>query len=107
MLNLKSLKKDIILAPFTTYKIGGPADYFIEVTTKEELSTAILESRNNKIPYFLLGTGANVLIGDKGYRGLVIHNLANNFHFKSKKLIAESGATIADLIEASAEKELS
>lgn len=101
------VKKNEVLAPYTTYKIGGLADYFIEAHNCIELEKAVKEARENGLDYFLLGTGANILIGDRGFRGLVIHNKADNFKFDHTKLIAESGAIIADLIKATAEKGLS
>lgn len=100
MLALPNLKQNEPLAPYTTYKIGGPADYFISVKTKEELVTAIRAAKTENLPYFILGCGANILVRDKGIRGLVIHNEAKNVIFESNyKLIAESGAIVADLIE--------
>lgn len=99
-INIPRLEKNKPLAPFTTYKIGGPADLFVEVHTIDELVNAIGEARKNNIPFFLLGCGANILVTDKGFRGLVIRNAANKVtFFDNGKVAAESGATIADLIE--------
>lgn len=102
-----NIQKNIILAPYTTYHIGGPADYFVIAHTKHQLSEAIMYARKNNMPYFVLGTGANILCSDKGFRGLVIKNEASGFHFKNNILVAESGATIASLIEESFENGLS
>ena len=71
-MKIPHLKINEILAPYTTYQIGGLADYFVIVHNSEELITAVLEARKNNIPYFILGKGANILFGDKGFRGLVI-----------------------------------
>lgn len=67
-------KKQEPLARYTTLKIGGPADVFIEATTVEELVHAIRIAREKHIPVFVLGGGTNILIGDKGIRGLVVKN---------------------------------
>jgi UDP-N-acetylmuramate dehydrogenase len=100
MLDLPGLEKNVRLAPYTTYQIGGPADLFVEVFSAEELVAAVKAARIEKIPYFVLGTGANILITDKGFRGLVIRNLATRIEFLSgNKVRAESGVTIAKLIE--------
>lgn len=107
MLNLTNLKKDIALAPYTTYKIGGKADYFFTACDKDGLVKAINESKRNKIPFFVLGTGANILVGDRGFRGLVIHNKAQDLKFENNLLIAVSGALISDLINVSLGKGLS
>jgi len=102
-----NIQKNIILAPYTTYQIGGPADYFIVVKTKDQLAEAITYARENNLVYFVLGTGANILFGDKGFRGLIIKNEAENARVEDNRLIAESGATIASLIQKTAVEELS
>ncbi|MEK9171911.1 MAG: UDP-N-acetylmuramate dehydrogenase, partial [Patescibacteria group bacterium] len=107
MLNLANLEENVRLAPYTTYKIGGKADYFFTAYSKDDLVKAINESRERKIPFFVLGSGANILIGDGGFRGLVIHNKAQNFRFNDNLLTTESGAVISDLIDSSIAKGLS
>jgi UDP-N-acetylmuramate dehydrogenase len=91
------------LAPYTTFKIGGPADLFYETDTAEDLAVAVTAARRHGVPYFLLGLGANVLIADKGYRGLVIRNTARHHEFREAGdhclLWTESGATVKDLIQ--------
>jgi len=66
------------LAPYTTFKIGGPADFFFEAQTKEELIKAVEAARKVETSYFILGGGSNILIGDKGFRGLVVKNRSKN-----------------------------
>jgi UDP-N-acetylmuramate dehydrogenase len=107
VIDIPNLQKDIILAPYTTYKIGGSADYFVVAKSKDELVNAVIKARKNNIPHFILGTGANILIGDKGFRGLIIKNEAKNIEIQSNQVIADSGVAIADLIEITKEKELS
>ena len=99
MLKLPNLQRDVKLAPFTTYQIGGPADYFVEVHGSHELAEAVRTARSAKVPYFVLGTGANILVTDKGFRGLVIRNRADAVKVAGHKLTAESGATVAATIE--------
>jgi UDP-N-acetylmuramate dehydrogenase len=92
-----------ILAPYTTFRIGGPADLFYQARTADELAAAILAAREHGVPLFLLGLGANILIGDRGFRGLVIRNLARELRFspRERTVRAESGAVVwPDLIEA-------
>ncbi len=60
------------LAPYTTWKIGGPADLFIVPETKEQLIKAINILREAGMPWMKIGKGSNMLISDKGYRGAVI-----------------------------------
>lgn len=62
------------LANHTTFKVGGPADLFFVAKTIADLVHAIRETANLKIPVLILGSGSNVIVGDKGFRGLVIKN---------------------------------
>src|SRR5688500_8117511 len=90
------------IAPYTTFRIGGPADVMFEAQTADELATAVLVARELDIPYFVLGLGANILVGDKGFRGLFIRNAAKHYCFSDDgTLWVESGAVIADLIKES------
>jgi UDP-N-acetylmuramate dehydrogenase len=87
------------LAPYTTFRIGGPADVLFDARTADELATAISTARQAGIPWFVLGLGANVLIGDRGIRGLVIRNAAAAHTISPEgKLWTESGAVMQDLV---------
>ena len=93
------LERHTALAPYTTFRIGGPADLFFQADTADSLATAILTARAAQVPYFVLGLGANVLISDRGFRGLVIRNVASHFRFGDDGgLWVESGAVMAKLI---------
>jgi UDP-N-acetylmuramate dehydrogenase len=99
-----------VLAPYTTFRIGGPADLYYEARTADELATALLAARHHGVPHFLLGLGANILIGDRGVRGLVIRNLARRVDFfpEEQRVRAESGTVVyPDLIEAAIDHALS
>lgn len=88
------IRRDVELGPFTTFQIGGPADLFFEAESDDELAEAILAARELSIPYFLLGRGANILIGDRGFRGLVIRSGARHLEVRpdEARLWVESGA---------------
>lgn len=60
------------LSAHTSFRTGGPADFFYQPADEEDLGTVIRSCIQEKIPYFLLGGGANILVSDKGVRGLVI-----------------------------------
>jgi UDP-N-acetylmuramate dehydrogenase len=93
------LTRDVVLAPYTTFKIGGPADLFYRAHTADELAAAVIAARETGVPVFVLGLGANVLVGDRGVRGLVIKNEARGATWHDDgRLRAESGAVVADLI---------
>lgn len=106
-LDLPNVQSNVLLAPYTTYRIGGPADRFVVVHSRDELAAAVIAARGAGVPWFLLGTGANILIGDGGYRGLVVHNRAAGWRLEDDRLTVESGATIAELIELTASAGLS
>ena len=98
-------RTDVRLAPYTTFKIGGPADLYCEPSSADELALAVLAARELEVPYFVLGLGANILIGDRGFRGLVIRNVAHHERWGDDgKLWVESGAVIRDLISESAHR---
>ncbi|MFN2397875.1 MAG: UDP-N-acetylmuramate dehydrogenase [Gemmatimonadaceae bacterium] len=93
------LKRAEMLGPYTTFRIGGPADLLYEATTADELEAAVRSARSARVPYFVLGLGANILVGDKGFRGLVIRNTSKHTRWTSDgKLWVESGTVVADLI---------
>lgn len=98
------IREHITLAPYTTFGIGGPADFFVEVFSEEELIDAVAFARDKNLKVFLLGTGANILIGDKGFAGLVIKNEAKKTVMEQTILTAESGATVADVIDYTTKK---
>ena len=103
VLGADRVQRRVQLAPYTTFKIGGPADLFFEARSADELARAVSAARENGVPYFVLGLGANILIGDRGFRGLVIRNAADAFEFSSAgTLRTESGAVMKTLIQEAA-----
>jgi len=107
-LTAERLRTDVPLAPFTTFKIGGPADMLYDATAADDLANAVTAARAAGIPFFVLGLGANILIGDRGFRGLVIRNTADHVQFPSSASIrAESGAVMADVIRTAVGRGLS
>ncbi|MGI9139630.1 MAG: FAD-binding protein, partial [Gemmatimonadaceae bacterium] len=98
-------RRDEPLAPYTTFKIGGPADLYYEADSADDLAAAVVAVRRTGLPYFVLGLGANILVGDRGFRGLVIRNVAKHFRFSDDgKLWVESGAVMADIIPQAVER---
>ncbi|MEZ4210461.1 MAG: UDP-N-acetylmuramate dehydrogenase [Patescibacteria group bacterium] len=96
----RGLREGVLLAPYSTYQIGGKADFLVEVETVEELQSVIGWAKQEGIKYFVVGTGANLLFLDEGYRGLVIANRAKKFVIDGEVLEAGSGAVVADIIKA-------
>ena len=102
------LRQLVSLAPLTTFKIGGPADVLYDATSADDLASAITTARTVGTPFFVLGLGANVLVGDRGFRGLVIRNTAAQLEFPSANAVrAESGLVMAELIRITVARGLS
>ncbi len=96
------------LAPFTTFQIGGPADLFYRARTASDLARAVASARTLEIPTFLLGRGANILVSDAGYRGLVVKSEVGGVEFQDREYVtAGSGVQIyPDLIQATVRRGL-
>ncbi len=95
------LRRDEPLAPYTTFKVGGPSDLYYPAGSAEDLVHAVMVARRSGVPLFVLGLGANILVGDRGFRGLVIRNEARAVTFHDDGHVdAESGAIVGDLIHA-------
>jgi len=102
------LERDVPLAPLTTFRIGGPADVLFRARTEDELATAVQAARGEGIPYFLLGRGANILVGDGGFRGLVIRSEVGGVDFlEDHRVRAGAGVeTYPHLIDATVSRGL-
>lgn len=72
------IKENVILKPYTTFKAGGPARYYAEPSSTEDIIELISYAKENNLKYFVLGAGSNILISDNGFDGLVIR-LGRNF----------------------------
>jgi UDP-N-acetylmuramate dehydrogenase len=72
------LHRNAPLAPYTTFRIGGPADLLYDADTGDDLAEAIDAADAAGVAWFVLGLGANILVGDGGFRGLVIRNRAQH-----------------------------
>jgi UDP-N-acetylmuramate dehydrogenase len=94
------LQVNVSLAPYTSARIGGPADALISVISADELAETVNRLWELDIPYVILGGGSNLLISDKGVRGVVVLNRAKAVRFDKgsrPKVWAESGVVIANL----------
>ena len=66
------IQQQVPLAPLTTFKVGGPARYFVEARSEEDVRAAVEEARSRRWPLFVLGGGSNLVISDAGWPGLVL-----------------------------------
>lgn len=78
---LDRLRLDEPMSEHTNMKIGGPADFYIEANNEEELVGILKSARELKIPYTIIGKGANILVSDKGIRGIVVLNKVSSLKF--------------------------
>jgi UDP-N-acetylmuramate dehydrogenase len=89
------------LACYTFYRIGGPADLFVCVESAGELAAVVTLARENGVPCFVLGAGSNVLVSERGVRGLVVENQARAVTWTERGdqalVTAESGASLSRL----------
>jgi UDP-N-acetylmuramate dehydrogenase len=93
---------NVSLAPLTWFKTGGPAQFFSEPHTVEEFQEAIRFSDQQRLPLFILGEGANILISDQGFNGIVINlGLSEIFHevaHDNAFVTAQAGVSFSTLI---------
>jgi len=98
----KILSKDKIkleepMRDHTTFRVGGPADFFVIPDTEEEAVALLRLLFEENIPYFILGNGSNLLVTDKGYRGVMIQMYKNydGIIIEGKRVIAKAGALLS------------
>ena len=102
------LQRDIPLAPYTSARIGGSADYLLELTSAQSLEQAAQDLWAENIPFRILGGGSNVLVADEGVREVVLLNKARERRFIEDEagthIWAESGSMLGTLARLSAER---
>lgn len=86
----------------TTFRIGGPADFFLLPFTVDEVRGILEICREEELPYFILGNGSNLLVSDKGYRGVIIQLYRNfsNISVEGNEICASSGALLSQIAAA-------
>lgn len=94
-----SIQRDVPLAPLTTFHVGGPADWLVDVTSVDQLTALVSLARQEEIPLTVLGGGSNVVIADEGLRGIVVRlRLTAMTQLTSGVVRAEAGVTINGLV---------
>src|ERR1022692_5122625 len=95
-----SIQKDVPLAPLTTLKVGGLAQYFVEAKTIAEVNEAVGFVRSKNLPLFVLGGGSNLVVADAGWSGLVLKIAVEGIeqrggHDENGNVIFDAGAGVA------------
>ena len=106
MEELPGVEKDVILAPYTTFHIGGPASYFFRAKTKEDIVAAIQAASASQMPFFVLAGGSNVLVSDAGFDGLVIFIENTQYGVEGTKVRADAGTMVSTLVKETGERGL-
>ncbi|PWB74069.1 MAG: UDP-N-acetylenolpyruvoylglucosamine reductase [Anaerolineales bacterium] len=104
------VKENVSLAPYTSARIGGPADIFITAGSAAELARIVKFLWKLETPFTMLGGGSNVLVSDRGVRGVVVLNRAKGVKFldgDQPSVTAESGVVFSNLANRCASKGLS
>src|SRR5688572_30938580 len=94
--------RDEPLSKHTSLHIGGPADYFVRVTTERDLVGAIAIAREHELPVLMLGGGTNMLVSDRGVRGVVLQNHWSESSVDGTTITAASGTPLASVAAAAA-----
>ena len=96
------IQKDEPMKKHTTFRIGGPADYFIMPSNEKELAETIRVCREFSIPIYIVGNGSNLLVGDKGFRGAIIqlYKSMGTFQVEGNQITAQAGCSLAQIANA-------
>lgn len=102
LLEMEPLKKH------TTFRIGGPADFFVRPNQMQQLAKIVAFCREHSVPYFLLGNGSNLCVSDEGYRGVMIQIFQNmsKLTIQGNRLIADAGVLLSKAANQAAEEGL-
>lgn len=104
----ENIKYEEPLKNYTTFRIGGPADCVISVESALQMQDLLRYLRRVELPFFVLGNGSNLLVGDKGYRGVVLRmtDRMNAVFAEGCKIRAQAGASMAKAARAALEQGL-
>ena len=94
------------LRQHTTFRIGGPADWFVSARSPDELVAALQVAHETRLPVFLLGGGSNLLVSDEGFRGIVIQNAIETLEFDGAAVQVGCGVDFLHLIRTCRERSL-
>ena len=92
----------------TTFRVGGPADLFVMPSSEEEVKAAAAICDEEKVPYYIVGNGSNLLVSDKGYRGVIIqlYKEMSRIRVEDNVIYAQAGASLAKIANTALESSL-
>ena len=100
ILESENVLKDELMKKHTTFRVGGPADWLVTPTAEEQIREVVNLLRTENVPYYVMGNGSNLLVGDKGYRGVIIQlgkNLSQIRMTEEGVLYAQAGALLSKI----------
>lgn len=108
VLSTERVLKNESMKMHTTFRVGGPADYFTVPVTKEEVKAVVDICKEMQVPYYILGNGSNLLVSDKGYRGVIIqlYKEMSQIEVDGEVIRAQAGASLAKIANAALDAEL-
>lgn len=108
ILKEEQVKKDEPMKSHTTFRVGGPADYFVTPQTAEEVEKVIETCTQEKVPYYIVGNGSNLLVSDKGYEGVIIqiYKQMNQVKVEGAQIHAQAGALLSMIAKRALDAEL-
>ena len=97
-----SILIDEPMSRHTTFRVGGPADFFVTPKAKEEVRDVIRICKEAGMPYYIIGNGSNLLVSDEGYRGVIIQLYRNygDITVKGNEIHATAGALLSQIAAA-------
>ena len=100
-------RKNVPLKNFTSFRIGGKAQFFVQVFSEDDLKENVWEANRKKLPIFILGGGTNILVSDRGFLGLVIKIAFSEVTWQEEQVLVGSGVPLPFLVEEAKKRELS
>jgi len=95
-----------VLAAYTRFGIGGPADLLVETSSVEAFLAAVNAIRTSGLDYVVIGSGTNLIVSDEGFRGVVIRFTASGIHGSENRVVADAGAELESVVEFAIERSL-
>lgn len=102
-----NIQENVPLAPLTSFRVGGNARFYVEISTSEQLRKAIDFAKEKTLDFYVLGGGTNLLISDNGFQGLIIRIRMNETLIQDSVLKVQAGAALIKAINSAASNGLS
>ena len=108
ILKEEQVKKDEPMKSHTTFRVGGPAAYFVTPQTADEVAKVIEACTQENVPYYIVGNGSNLLVSDKGYEGVIIqiYKQMNQVEVEGTQIRAQAGALLSMIAKRALDAEL-